>query len=98
MSISQHYYLNLSSVEDLWLSYIVQALGWGRERTTVRPLLLAHGKAPASLWSVNGMHIRKNNLLEYIKQRGFSCGWNADSPHKAGGASLADSHGLTEHL
>ena len=56
------------SVEDLWLSYIVQAMGWGRRRTTVRPILLAHGKAPASLWSVSGMHVRKNNLQgDFIK-------------------------------
>jgi len=79
------------SVEDLWLSYIVQALGWGRRRTTVRPILLAHGKAPASLWSVSGMHVRKNNLLEYIKQRGFSCGWNDDSPlHKSDKTKLIE--------
>jgi len=67
------------NIEDVWLSYCVGRYeGWKRKATRVKPTSFRKRKrreirAKRALWSMTGMKQKKNRMVEYLQQRGYTC-------------------------
>lgn len=67
------------NIEDVWLSYCVGRYeGWKRKATRVKPTSFRKRKrreirTKRALWSMTGMKQKKNRMVEYLEQRGYTC-------------------------